>query len=111
MEKLDLTKKVAELSVAELLAVMKEHLLPDNNSPPLPQEKKPKLLNVQQAAELLGYEVSTIYDKTHRRLLPFLKKGSKLWFREEDLIGWTESGRKSTIEELSQRSHLKKKKS
>ena len=111
MTPFDIHQKVGDLTVEQLIDLMKQYVSPSDKSPPgLKEPIRQKLLNVKQAAELLNYEVATIYDKTHKRLLPFLKKGRKLWFREEDLLAWAESGRKETMEELSRNPLRKNKK-
>ena len=108
MTTLDIKQKVGDLTVEQLLTLLAEFVTPSDKSPPILKEPtRQKLLNVKQAAELLGYEVATIYDKTHRRIIPFMKKGRKLWFKEDELLAWAESGRKETVEEISKSLHLK----
>ena len=106
----DIKQKVGDLTGEELLNLLAQFFTPSDKSPPTQQEPvRQKLLNVKQAAELLGYKVATIYDKTHRRAIPFMKKGRKLWFSEADLLTWAESGRKETVKEISKNLHLKTK--
>ena len=110
MTPFDIHQKVGDLTVEELIDLIRQYAYVSDKPPPGMKEPiRQKLLNVKQAAQLLGYEVATIYDKTHRRIIPFLKKGRKLWFKEEDLLAWVESGRKETMEELSKNITRKKK--
>jgi excisionase family DNA binding protein len=109
MSPLDPKQRVIDLTIEQLTTIMKGVIYSQGNALPIPELKKGKLLNVQQAADLLGYEVSTIYDKTHRRTIPFLKKQGKIWFREDELLAWAQTGKKETIEHLSNNIHLKTK--
>jgi excisionase family DNA binding protein len=56
---------------------------------------QPLLLNLSQAAELLGLKPSNLYELTRSRSrsrqnfpLPFLKLGKRLAFRRESLERW-----------------------
>ena len=104
---IDLKQRIIDLNVEQLITILQAAITPQSRSPAIPETVRDRLLNVRQAAELLGYEVSTIYDKTHRRLIPFMKKGRKIWFQEEELIAWAQSGKKETMEEMSMNLHLK----
>ena len=107
MSPLDPKQRVIDLTIEQLIAVIKGVIYSQGKALPIPEAKKNRLLNVKQAAELLGYEMSTIYDKTHRRTIPFLKKQGKIWFREDELMAWAQTGAKETIEDLSNNIHLK----
>lgn len=52
----------------------------------------PEFLTIQQASELLNLAVPTIYGYVNKRTLPYIKKGKKLLFKREALIGWLEQG-------------------
>ena len=62
-------------------------------------EPESDILNIDQAAELLGWAVSTIYQKINRLELPHYKQGSSLRFSRKDLNAWIVSGRKLTSQE------------
>ena len=97
MPSIDIKQRVIDLTVEQLITVIRDAMPPQE--PNTCHNDKNRLLNIREAAELLGYKVSTIYDKTHRRLIPFMKKGRKIWFREADLLAWAASGKKDTKEE------------
>lgn len=62
-----------------------------------------KMLNVNEAADFLGYKPHTLYSKVHKRQIPFHKAegGSRLYFSTKDLTEWIKNGRKKTKEEMS----------
>lgn len=63
---------------------------------------KEELLNIQEAAALLNLAVSTMYEKTSERLIPHYKHGKKIMFKKSELVGWVESRRIKTIQEIRQ---------
>ena len=79
-----LTEKVEELSVmvSKLQPVQK------------PQERKP--IEVDMACTILKKAKPTIYNLVRKGVLPAYKKGKKLYFYEDELLQWIETGRKET---------------
>ncbi len=59
-----------------------------------------RMIDVAEAAVITGLAVNTIYDKTHRREIPFYKKGKRIYFRESELLAWIGKGRVMTQEEI-----------
>ncbi len=59
-----------------------------------------RMVDVAEAAAITGLAVNTIYDKTHRREIPFYKKGKRIYFRESELLAWIEKGRVMTQSEI-----------
>lgn len=58
-----------------------------------------ELMSVKRTAEYLSLAVSTIYQLTHKREIPHIKKGKHLYFRKEEVNKWlTESRRKTRAE-------------
>lgn len=98
---IDPSTRVGDLTVEQLLQLLAN----SSHAKPLPCLKK--LLSVGEVAELLGYKVSNIYALTHRREIPFMKKGRKLWFNENEIQEWVKSGRKKTVDELQQTLKIK----
>lgn len=98
---IDPTTRVGDLTVEQLLQLLSH----SSQAKPLPGPKK--LLSVGEVAELLGYKISNIYALTHRREIPFMKKGRKLWFNEEEINQWVKSGRKKTVAELQESLKIK----
>ena len=50
-----------------------------------------KLLNVDELSEWLGIEKSTIYAWTSKNIIPHIKLGSRLRFRESDIREWLDT--------------------
>jgi predicted DNA-binding transcriptional regulator AlpA len=69
------------------------------------QPDQPDLLNIHQAAELLGYKVSSVYSMCNRSILPYKKiKGSKkLFFSRAELLEILQ--RKETRAETEERAN------
>lgn len=53
----------------------------------------PEILDVKQAAELLRLKVTTLYEKTCRKIIPHFKKGNKLYFHRSELEAWVKVGK------------------
>lgn len=47
-----------------------------------------KLLTIDELAEVLSAKKSTIYQWVHQGLIPYIKVGRLLRFREEDIQKW-----------------------
>ena len=62
------------------------------------------LLKTKEAADFLGYKVSTIYRKVSNGELPYMKvEGTnRLRFSKEALIDWIKRGKRKTIDEIKQ---------
>ncbi len=82
-----LTEKVEELSV------MVSKLQPVQT----PKVRKP--VEVDEACQILKKAKPTIYNLVRRGILPAYKKGKKLYFYEDELLQWIETGRKSTSQQ------------
>lgn len=68
-------------------------------APQLPEPAKDSLLNIKQAAELLGLSVPTLYSKVSKAEIPVSKQGNRLYFSKQELTNWIKTGRKKTIAE------------
>lgn len=65
------------------------------------QEKKESkadtdLLNVDEAAEMLGVAKATLYTKSSKALIPHMKRGNRLYFSKSELIDWLKKARVKT---------------
>lgn len=76
-----------------------ERLLLQNNG--LEEQQENSTLSVEAAAEFLNIAVSTLYGKVCRREVPVCKKGKKLYFDKDDLRRWIKSGKKKTVQEIT----------
>jgi len=76
-----------------------ERLLISQNNNPQPEEDK--LLTIREAAEILHLSVPTVYGLVQRSEVPVCKRGKRLYFSKQELIGWIMSGRKKTNSEIN----------
>lgn len=60
----------------------------------------PDVLNVKEAAEYLRMKITTLYEKTSRKLIPHFKKGNKLYFYRDELREWIGAGKVKSSDEL-----------
>lgn len=67
----------------------------------LPQmDSAPDVLTINEAAKLLRYKITTLYEKTSKRIIPHFKKGNKLYFNKTDLLNWVSLGKRKTQVEI-----------
>ena len=68
-------------------------------------------MTIEQTAAFLNLTVSTLYDKVHRRTIPFMKEGKRLYFAKSELNDWLKQSRRKTTAEIESEapSNLKKK--
>lgn len=82
-----------------LIEASVEKAIKDNKStPPLKDEEE--YLTIKQASSFTHIAVTTLYDYTHKRKIPFNKVGKKLLFSKKELTKWIQSHRKKTIDEI-----------
>ena len=60
------------------------------------EEKKDKLLNVEEASKFLNLSVATIYSKVCNKEIPVNKKKKRIYFCHHELMQWINSGRIKT---------------
>ena len=51
-----------------------------------------KIWRIKDVAQYLQLSVGTIYNKTSKGEIPYLKKGKVLYFRPEDIVEWVLEG-------------------
>jgi excisionase family DNA binding protein len=92
----DLPNAVATLfeKVIGLELLLKDHLKVGQS----PQSET--LLTIGQATELLNLSKSTIYGLIHRKEIPVMKRGNRVYFSKQELTNWIVAGRKKTKEEI-----------
>ena len=59
-----------------------------------------EFMGASELAKYLDWQVSTVYAKTHSKLIPHFKRGKKLLFKKSEIDKWLESGRVLTETEL-----------
>ena len=75
-----------------------------SENPAEPATPPDELLTISKAAELLHVSVPTIYGYVHQRTIPHMKRRGKLYFSRSEIMEWLQSSRKSTVEEIEQKS-------
>ena len=56
--------------------------------------KLPELLSISQAGDYLNLAKQTLYGFTSKGVIPFLKRGKKLYFKKTELDKWVNEGKK-----------------
>lgn len=69
----------------------------------LSDDQNTSFMDVNKAAEFLGIAKATLYGKCSEKLIPYFKKGKKLYFDQKELIGWLKSGKRKTINDINER--------
>ena len=59
-----------------------------------------ELMDVDQASEFLHLAKQTLYGLTSERLIPYLKRGKRIYFKKEDLLNWVNQGKMKTQDEI-----------
>jgi excisionase family DNA binding protein len=57
------------------------------------------ILNSREAAHFLDIKLNTLYIKTHKGELPYMKKGKKVYFSRQQLLDWMSEGRRFSRKE------------
>lgn len=55
-----------------------------------------ELLTINGACDFLGYKKSTIYNKIHKREIPFIKMGHLVRFDKAELVKYLQMNSKTT---------------
>ena len=58
------------------------------------------IFDVHSASLYLNLSKATLYGYTQRKMIPFSKRGKKLYFLKSELSEWVKEGRQKTIEEI-----------
>jgi excisionase family DNA binding protein len=57
-------------------------------------------LSITEAASFLKLKLTTMYEKTSRKLIPHFKKGNKLYFNRTELEEWIKKGKVKTASDI-----------
>lgn len=58
------------------------------------KDEIPELLGIEEAAKYLNLAKQTLYGFTSKGVIPYLKKGKKLYFKKSELDKWINEGKK-----------------
>ena len=61
------------------------------------------LVDIDRACEITGKSKHTLYRYTSQRKIPFCKKGRTIYFFEDQLYEWIESGQCETMQQEDER--------
>ncbi len=89
----------SEAELKEFLKTALKEILSEGIEKLKPEEAQP--LDIREAAKLLKLQVTTLYEKTCRKIIPHFKRGNKLYFHKEDLLAWIKGGKVRTQEETA----------
>ncbi len=78
-------------------------LLSQSSNPKSSGEEQ--LMTIEQASSLLNLAKPTLYGFTQRNLIPFCKKGRRVYFSKAELLDWVQQGRKRTNAEIAAEAH------
>lgn len=59
-----------------------------------------KILTAGQASKFLSLSRDRVYRLTQKKAIPHMKRGTRTFFSEQELIAWLKEGRQKTIKEL-----------
>ncbi|NOU62267.1 helix-turn-helix domain-containing protein [Marinifilum caeruleilacunae] len=68
-----------------------------------PQKRRP--IGVKEASKIIMRPKTTIYQYVMKGLLPHFKTGRRLYFYEDELIEWVESGKRKSQKEIMEEIH------
>ena len=83
---------IEKLTVADLKIIIGEAVQQGLKQ----RQSEDEFLNVEQASQYLKIPVTTIYDYTSNKKIPFHKKGKKLHFSKHELNAWMKSKNKES---------------
>ncbi|UOE49378.1 helix-turn-helix domain-containing protein [Mucilaginibacter sp. SMC90] len=69
-----------------------------NLKSPRPDDEEDTLLDTKEAAELIKYEVTSVYGLVKRKKIPFCKVEGKLLFSRKKLLAWIGSGQQAVAQ-------------
>ncbi len=67
---------------------------------PMSLKSEPEFLTIEEAAKLVGLAKTTLYEKTHLKVIPHYKRGRRLYFKRAELEIWISGGKVKTVLEL-----------
>lgn len=79
-------------TIDELLEAVRAIVRAEVLALPKPEKIKP-YLSLTEVCDLTGLSKSTVYQLTHTKQIPHLKRGGKLLFNRQEITGWLESAR------------------
>lgn len=66
----------------------------------VPSSNEEDLMTVEETALFLNLTIPTIYSKTCKAELPFMKRGKRIYFSRKELMDYLKQGRHKTFAEM-----------
>ena len=67
-----------------------------------PEDVDELIMKSPELCKYLKMKISTLYQLTHKREIPFSKKGKTMYFKKDEIDTWIADGRQETIKEQNQ---------
>lgn len=93
-------EKIIVTTETELDSLIKKSIRKEMDAKGAKETPFAKILTLEEASQYLNLAKQTIYGLTSKRLIPFIKKGKKLYFVKADLEAWLMTGKKITKPEI-----------
>jgi excisionase family DNA binding protein len=74
------------------------------SEPVLTTEKD--ILTVSDVSRILGITIGGVYNLTHKRQIPYFKRGGRIYFDAKELDTWIRTDRRKTIKELQDEANI-----
>ena len=95
----------AMMHLLQEVAYIKNHLLNESSStgePTTVLKVESEYLTVAELSQLIKKSKGTIYNKTSKRQIPFIKKGNRVLFERQVILEWMREDRRKTEEQLQE---------
>ena len=91
------------LTPEELRQMFKEelHVLLDAFAGRHSEVREKDLLVTEEACALLNLTRGTLYGLVHRKAIPHMKRGKRLYFSQKELTAWVAAERRATQDEIA----------
>lgn len=101
MNNLILSTKNIDDFIFEVANEVAKRIVDWNLSIPKDNINKDKLLTIKEAAEFLSLATPTLYSKVSKGDLPYVKRGKRLYFSQEELSKYLQQGKKLTAADIA----------
>ncbi len=82
------------ISRAVETALFEAGVLPEQNEP---QDEDEFIMKTQDLCKYLKMKLSTLYQLTHKKKIPFNKRGKTIYFKKDEIDKWISEGKQETI--------------
>jgi len=91
---------ISKYEFKEMIKDSLNEVLTEQTPRPITFGDNDKPLSIKEAGEFLNLARQTIYGLTSKNLIPFSKRGKKLYFNKSELIQWLSEGKNKSISEI-----------